>query len=65
MSSSIPTRDNAEPASEVSFDRKTLARFIGAVRAVATSEVGPKFRLLFVALIALMFGISGLNVLNS
>jgi hypothetical protein len=39
MSSSPPTRDSAAIASEVSLDRKTWARFIGAVRAVATSEL--------------------------
>src|SRR5688572_10539938 len=50
---------------QVSFDGKTWSRFVGAVRAVASSEVGPRFRRLFLALIALMFAIHGLNVVNS
>jgi putative ATP-binding cassette transporter len=38
---------------------------VGAVRAVATSEVGRRFQLLFAGLLVLMLGINGLNVVNS
>ena len=66
MKDSTPTPGCSDgvPA-RISFDGKTWSRFIGAVRAVATSEVGPRFRRLFLALIALMFAIHGLNVVNS
>jgi putative ATP-binding cassette transporter len=37
----------------------------GAVRAVVTSEIGAKFRLMFAAILLLLLAISGLNVVNS
>ncbi len=43
----------------------TLARFVRAVRNFANSEVGWKAKLIFSALVALLFGANGLNVLNS
>ena len=63
MSGSLPSAEDR--SDEVSLDRRAWARFVGAVRAVATSEVGRRFRLLFGALLVLMLGINGLNVLNS
>ena len=49
----------------VPIDRQTWGRFVQAVRNLVTSEVGLKAKLLFAALIALLFGINGLNVVNS
>jgi vitamin B12/bleomycin/antimicrobial peptide transport system ATP-binding/permease protein len=43
----------------------TVARFVRAVRNFADSEVGGKAKLLFAALVALLCGANGLNVLNS
>lgn len=43
----------------------TAARFVQSVRMFINSEVGPKAKLLFAVLVALLFGISGLNVANS
>ena len=43
----------------------TLARFVGAVKNFANSEVGWKAKLIFAALVALLFLANGLNVLNS
>ena len=43
----------------------TRARFVRAVKNFANSEVGWKAKLLFAALIALLCGANGLNVLNS
>jgi putative ATP-binding cassette transporter len=43
----------------------TAARFVRAVRNFASSEVGWKAKLMFVGLIALLFGINGMNVVNS
>ncbi len=48
-----------------SSHKTTLARFVGAVRNFANSEVGWKAKLIFAALVALLFGANGLNVLNS
>ncbi|HEY1941255.1 MAG TPA: SbmA/BacA-like family transporter [Roseiarcus sp.] len=45
--------------------KTTLARFVGAVRNFADSEVGWKAKLIFAALVALLCGANGLNVLNS
>ena len=47
------------------LDRQTWTRFAGAVRAVATSEIGPTVRWHFAGLIALMLAINGLDVVNS
>jgi putative ATP-binding cassette transporter len=41
------------------------SRLVDAVRAVATSEVGGRFRLLFAAILVLLLAISGLNVAGS
>ncbi|MEW6267732.1 MAG: SbmA/BacA-like family transporter [Thermodesulfobacteriota bacterium] len=43
----------------------TWRRFVMAVRGFATSEVRGRAGLLFAALLALLFGINGLNVVNS
>ncbi len=43
----------------------TAARFARAVRLFATSEVGGKARWMFVGLIAFLFAINGMNVVNS
>jgi len=40
-------------------------RFVRAVRNLATSDVGWKAKLMFAGLIALLFAISGMNVVNS
>ena len=45
--------------------KATLARFVTAVRNFANSEVGWKAKWIFAALVALLFGANGLNVLNS
>ena len=47
------------------IDRETWIRFTRAARNVARSEVGGKAKLLFATLLALLFGINGLNVVNS
>jgi putative ATP-binding cassette transporter len=65
MSRSTPVSDAEARAAEVSLDRRTWARFVGAVRDVATSEVGQRFRLLFAGLLVLMLALNGLNVVNS
>ena len=43
----------------------TAVRFVRAVRDFASSDVGKKAKLMFAGLAALLFGISGLNVVNS
>jgi putative ATP-binding cassette transporter len=50
---------------QVSFDKLTAIRFIRAVRNFATSEFGWQAILMFAALIGLLLGINGTNVLNS
>ncbi|WP_378943559.1 ABC transporter ATP-binding protein/permease [Mesorhizobium sp. ANAO-SY3R2] len=45
--------------------RLTAARFVRSVGMFISSEFGRKARLMFAVLIALLFGISGLNVANS
>ena len=47
------------------IDRLTWVRFGRAVRSFVFSEVGWKARSLFAVLIALLFAINGLNVVNS
>jgi vitamin B12/bleomycin/antimicrobial peptide transport system ATP-binding/permease protein len=47
------------------INRLTWARFTQAVKNFATSEVGGTAKLLFAALIALLLGSNGLNVVNS
>jgi vitamin B12/bleomycin/antimicrobial peptide transport system ATP-binding/permease protein len=47
------------------IDRLTWRRFARAVMNLSNSEVGGKAKLLFAALIALLFAINGLNVVNS
>jgi vitamin B12/bleomycin/antimicrobial peptide transport system ATP-binding/permease protein len=42
-----------------------VVRFVRALRNFASSEVGWKAKLMFVGLIALLFGINGMNVVNS
>jgi putative ATP-binding cassette transporter len=43
----------------------TVARFVQAVRSFAASEGGWKAKWMFTGLIALLFGINGMNVVNS
>src|SRR6516225_2706444 len=45
--------------------RVTAARFVGAVRSLATSEAGPRAKLMFTGLVALLCGANGLYVVNS
>jgi putative ATP-binding cassette transporter len=45
--------------------RETAARFANAVRVFANSDVSSKAKLMFAALLALLCGASGLNVINS
>lgn len=45
--------------------RLTWKRFRGALRMLAKSEQGPKALILAITLVVMMFGINGLNVLNS
>lgn len=47
------------------IDRLTWVRFVGVLKALWASEVGGKAITLFGLLILLLFGISGLNVVNS
>jgi putative ATP-binding cassette transporter len=49
----------------VPIDRLTLVRFWGALKNFVSSEVGWKARWLFALLIIFLFGINGLNVVNS
>lgn len=49
----------------ISFDRRTWARFVRMIKNLAASEVGGKARWRFTLLIALLFAINGLNVVNS
>lgn len=50
---------------KVPLDKLTGARFVRAVRNFANSEVGWKAKWMFAGLIVLLFGINGMNVLNS
>ena len=50
---------------EVRFDRLILTRFAAAVRSFASSDEGWKAKVLFGLLIAFLFAINGLNVVNS
>ena len=45
--------------------KTTWARFLQSIRDFANSEFGWKAKLIFAALVALLFGANGLNVLNS
>lgn len=45
--------------------RTTALRFARAVRMLLTSEVGGRAKLMFAGLIALLFGLNGLNVVNN
>jgi putative ATP-binding cassette transporter len=54
----------AHPA-VASLDREIWRRLLRAVQEVVTSEIGSKVRWLFAAILALLVGISGLNVVNS
>ena len=53
---------NQEP---VPFDKLIALRFIRSVKEFANSDVGWRAKLMFTALIALLLGINGANVLNS
>lgn len=52
-------------AESVPLNRQTWDRFIRHVRVLAQSEVGGKALMLFALLIAFLFAINGLNVVNS
>jgi putative ATP-binding cassette transporter len=52
-------------ASEARLTLETWHRFVGAIRNFTSSEVGGKAAVLGATLLALLVGISGLNVLNS
>jgi putative ATP-binding cassette transporter len=52
-------------APQVPLDKQTATRFARAVQNFASSEVGGTAKLIFAALIVLLFAISGLNVVNS
>jgi putative ATP-binding cassette transporter len=45
--------------------RGVWKRLLAAIRAVLTSEIGGKFRLMFGAILLMLVGISGLNVVSS
>lgn len=45
--------------------RVTAARFVRSVRNLLRSEVGGRAKLMFVGLMALLFGLNGLNVVNN
>ncbi len=53
---------NQEP---VPFDKLTALRFFRSFKEFAASDVGWRARLMFAALLALLLGINGANVLNS
>ncbi len=55
----------ATSAARSSLDRRIWGRFADAVAAVLKSEIGRRFRLMFGAIVVLLMGISGLNVLSS
>jgi ABC-type uncharacterized transport system, permease and ATPase components len=58
--------NNVRPnGQEVLINRLTWDRFVQGIKSFAASEVGPKAKTLFAGLIALLFGINGLNVVNS
>lgn len=52
-------------ALRTTISRTTWKRFLEMLAMLARSEVGGKAKLLFTLLILLLFGINGLNVLNS
>lgn len=58
-------RSASQAEQRVPLDRLTWIRFVQAVRNFVSSEVGWKARALFALLIAFLFGINGLNVINS
>lgn len=43
----------------------TAARFLRSVRILLRSEVGGRAKLMFAGLVALLFGLNGLNVVNN
>jgi putative ATP-binding cassette transporter len=51
--------------SRAQLTRETWSHFVRSARTFATSEVGGKAAALFAALLVLLLGINGLNVLNS
>ncbi len=52
-------------AKRVPIDRQTWVRFSQSVRDLLNSEVGTEAKIRFALLVTLLFGISGLNVVNS
>lgn len=54
-----------ETASEARLTRKTWRLFVSAVRNFVTSEVGGRAAMMLGVLLVLLFGINGLNVVNS
>ncbi len=57
--------DNKAAEQKVPINRQTWDRFVQVIKTFAASEVGGKAKKLAVLLITLLFGINGLNVVNS
>jgi vitamin B12/bleomycin/antimicrobial peptide transport system ATP-binding/permease protein len=64
MAQSSPLHHSVAPLAPA-IDRKVWKRLFQAVRAVVTSEIGGKFRLMFAGILLLLVGINGLNVTSS
>jgi putative ATP-binding cassette transporter len=64
MAQSQPLPYSVAPG-EASFDRKIYKRWWRSIRAVMTSEIGGRFRLMLGSILLLLVGINGLNVLSS
>lgn len=64
-STSPPSTRLGAQAVRRSFARGIWSRLFGAIHAVATSEIGGKFRWMFAAILVLLLGIAGLNVVSS
>jgi putative ATP-binding cassette transporter len=65
MAQPPPIPDSGALPATAAFDRAIWTRFARALRAVITSEIGGKFRLMFGAILLLLLGISGMNVVSS
>src|SRR5687767_13155350 len=63
MAEAVAQREGATP--EGSLRRQVWTRLLRNVRAVVTSEVGARFRLMFTAILLLLLGINGMNVVSS
>jgi vitamin B12/bleomycin/antimicrobial peptide transport system ATP-binding/permease protein len=65
MAASQPIPNPYARTSQVFFDRGTWTRFVRAIRVVSDSEAGGKFRFFVTALVIMLVGVNGLNVVNS